>query len=188
MNCVACGKDLSSVLLTHMNISGEEFCSLSCVAKSQDTWTGKAKYAPTITGKAAIAEEMVKDGVITVEEGLQILKSPVVTGDKVAIKFDNSKPDYSLLPLDLLDGTVKVFEFGSKKYARDNFRAGFDPHRPLAACLRHLVEVQAALRLGNTEEGQARMADSESGLAHLHHAICSLLILVDSLRVKGFKV
>lgn len=102
----------------------------------------------------------------------------------VALKHDSDKIPYDLIPLDLLDGTARVFGHGLKKYGRNNYRLGFEPTRPLGAVLRHLTEVQKAIETGDN----IHMIDSETGEAHLHHAVCSLLILIDSLRKKGEKV
>lgn len=103
-----------------------------------------------------------------------------------ALKFDQDKTQYYLLPLDLLDGTADVFSFGAKKYAADNFRkaGGLDPIRTLSSCMRHLAEIQRAIITNDHE----RMADPESGKAHIHHAICSLIMMVDGLRQRGWKV
>jgi hypothetical protein len=104
--------------------------------------------------------------------------------EEASVKHDSGKVPYSYVPLDLLDGTARVLEFGAKKYDRHNFRKGFDPNRLLDAVLRHLTEVQNMLRTENTVDG----LDNESGLFHGHHAIADLLILVDTLRKKGYTV
>jgi hypothetical protein len=106
--------------------------------------------------------------------------------NNVAMKFDSGKTPYDLLPLDLLDGTARVFKGGEGKYGVDNYRSngGFDPRRPLAAILRHMSEVQRAIITGDQE----RMIDKDFGEAHLHHAICSALILIDSLRQRGWNI
>lgn len=107
-------------------------------------------------------------------------------GAGVAVKHDNGKAPYDILPLDLLEQTAVVFGKGAVKYGRENFRkgGGFEPHRPLGAALRHLAEVQRAIETNDHE----RMKDAEWGTPHLAHAICSLLILTDSLRQRGWKV
>jgi hypothetical protein len=106
--------------------------------------------------------------------------------EEVAIKHDTGKVPYDILPLDLLDSTAKVFGHGAKKYTRGNFRkgGGFDPYRPLGAALRHLAEVQRALDTGNHDV----LVDKDFGESHLAHAICSLLILTDSMRQRGWNV
>lgn len=82
-------------------------------------------------------------------------------------KFDQDKPDWSLLKLKSLEGMVEVLTFGAKKYDRDNWQlveGGED--RYLAALMRHLTAYQNGEGL-----------DEESGLPHLYHAQCCLHFL-----------
>jgi hypothetical protein len=106
--------------------------------------------------------------------------------EEIAIKHDAGKVPYDVLPLDLLDSAARVFGHGAKKYTRGNFRkgGGFDPYRPLGAALRHLAEVQRALDTGSHDV----LVDKDFGESHLAHAICSLLILTDSMRQRGWNV
>lgn len=83
-------------------------------------------------------------------------------------KFDNGKPDYTLLPWDAVEEIVKVLDFGAKKYARDNWRyVDGGEIRYLAAAFRHM----AAYNRGETH-------DPETGLSHLAHAGCCILFLL----------
>ena len=83
------------------------------------------------------------------------------------MKFDGEKPDWSLLDLNILEDTVKVLDFGAKKYQRDNWqKVENGEQRYYAALIRHLN----AFRAG--EE-----ADPESGISHLGHAMCCLLFM-----------
>lgn len=109
---------------------------------------------------------------------------PVSTRDynrlhgEVAIKHDQVKPDYSLLPLADLEGLVSVLAYGAKKYTRNNWKqgGGHDPNRLIAACLRHLAAYQ---------EGQ--LVDEESGLSHISHAACNLVFLMRQIRLTKVK-
>lgn len=85
-----------------------------------------------------------------------------------AVKLDNGKPDWSLVPFEALEGMVKVLEFGAKKYSRNNWMTsgGFSYRRVLTACMRHLFAYLSG------EDN-----DPESGLSHIHHAQCNLLFL-----------
>lgn len=87
---------------------------------------------------------------------------------KPALKFDDNKPDWSLVPFESLEGMVKVLEFGAKKYAGWNWTAdgGFQYTRVLRSCFRHLFAWARGEDL-----------DPESGLSHIHHAMCNLLFL-----------
>jgi hypothetical protein len=83
--------------------------------------------------------------------------------NKTALKFDQGKPDLSMISYELVSEVAKVRMFGSKKYDRDNWKNGFKVTRSLAAALRHIFLFLS----GETN-------DSESGLSHLAHAVCCL--------------
>jgi len=85
-----------------------------------------------------------------------------------AVKHDDGKPDWSLVPFESLEGMVKVLEFGAKKYDNWNWTAdgGFQYTRVLRSCLRHLFAWSRGEDL-----------DPESGLSHIHHAMCNLLFI-----------
>lgn len=79
------------------------------------------------------------------------------------IKFDNGKPDLSMVSYDLMEEVAYVRMFGEKKYARDNWKRGFKVTRSCAAALRHIFLFLS---------GQTN--DVESGRSHLAHAVCCL--------------
>lgn len=79
------------------------------------------------------------------------------------IKFDQGKPDLSMVSYDLLEEIAYVREFGAKKYARDNWKLGFKVTRSCAAALRHIFKFLSGETL-----------DPESGRPHLAHAVCCL--------------
>jgi len=85
------------------------------------------------------------------------------------IKFDNDKPDYSLIPPNALEDVVKVLTIGAKKYDRHNWKKldNIDD-RYFAAAQRHLW----ALQKGET-------FDDETGIHHGAHAICCMMFLVE---------
>lgn len=83
------------------------------------------------------------------------------------VKYDDNKPDWSLLPMKELIGTVHVLMHGEKKYSRDNWKFVDDgENRYYAALMRHLTAFQS---------GQTH--DPESELHHLDHAMCCLMFL-----------
>lgn len=91
-------------------------------------------------------------------------------------KHDAEKP-----PLDLLDATAllevgRVLEFGAKKYAPNNWRAGISRERLIAATLRHTLAAASGKR-----------NDPESHLSHLAHAMCCLMFALH-FEVKGTEV
>lgn len=86
---------------------------------------------------------------------------------KGGVKFDQDKPEWSLLPLkSCLEGVIRVLMVGAKKYTRHNWKAGMPWSRVLDATKRHLVA---------WEEGED--LDNETSLNHIDHALCELLFL-----------
>jgi hypothetical protein len=81
-------------------------------------------------------------------------------------RYNAGKADYSLIPMHLLEDTAKVLMFGEKKYARNNWMKGMKWTVPFACLMRHMF---AWFR--------GEEVDSDSGLPHLAHAMCNLLML-----------
>jgi hypothetical protein len=81
-------------------------------------------------------------------------------------RYNDNKPDYSLIPLCTLADEARVWEYGKKKYAEWNWVKGMDWSIPFACALRHL----AAWQRGEDN-------DKESGLPHIAHAMCNLRML-----------
>jgi hypothetical protein len=92
------------------------------------------------------------------------------------IKFDQGKPDMSLLPHDSLIEIAKVMDFGKQKYSAHNWKNEIEWSRVLAAAYRHM---------GEFNEG--RRVDSETGLSHLAHAATNLLFLLWYEKNRGAK-
>jgi len=83
-------------------------------------------------------------------------------------KYDQGKPDYTLLPWEAVEEVVRVLDFGAKKYARDNWRYVDNAEtRYLAAAIRHLAA-----------HARGEVADAETGISHLAHAGCCVLFLL----------
>lgn len=95
---------------------------------------------------------------------LKIEERPALAG----VKHDQGKPDMSLLSPHALLEVAKVMDFGKKKYAAHNWRAGMAWSRLLAAALRHLMAFMAGEDL-----------DPETGLSHLAHAMCCLMFILE---------
>lgn len=96
---------------------------------------------------------------------------PSPLGQKMAIeavKLDEGKVDWSLVPFEALEGMVRVLEFGANKYSRNNWMTGggFSYKRVLTACLRHIFAYM-----------RGEDVDPESGISHISHAQCNLLFL-----------
>ena len=83
-------------------------------------------------------------------------------------KDDSAKRRYSLLPKGTVNSVVDVLEFGSKKYADNNWQKVPDAKtRYYDAAMRHLD----AWFNGD-------LKDAETGLPHLAHAMCCLMFLM----------
>jgi hypothetical protein len=95
-------------------------------------------------------------------------KDVAFTGTTTGVKYDNGKPQWSLLPFKALGQVVEVLTYGAKKYAPDNWKKVPDARRRyIDAGFRHLT----AYASGETN-------DPETGKHHLAHAICCMLYLV----------
>lgn len=88
---------------------------------------------------------------------------------ETAVKFDNDKVDWMILPYDALEEIVKVMEFGAKKYARGNFASGegLEYTRVLNSLMRHILAFSRGEDL-----------DPETGISHMAHAGCNVLFLL----------
>ena len=91
------------------------------------------------------------------------------------IKFDDDKPDYSLVPPNALEDTVKVLTIGAKKYDRHNWKKLDNINdRYFAAAQRHMW----ALQKGETH-------DPETGIHHAAHSICCMMFLLEFFYVQN---
>lgn len=91
-------------------------------------------------------------------------------------KFDNGKPDLSLIPLSALTEEAKGFMLGADKYGRYNYTEGLEASRLIAAALRHVHAWN-----------QGEDLDPESGASHLGHARCCLAMILECSRVGTLK-
>lgn len=111
---------------------------------------------------------------------------------KEALRFNEGKTPYVYLPLDLLDGAARVMEYGEIKYSAggpENFRKGYsDLKNPLSSLIRHVEQLQRAVMKEDADGSAGHLLDKESGHAHIHHVITSAMLLIHSMRLKGWKV
>ncbi|WP_127109897.1 dATP/dGTP diphosphohydrolase domain-containing protein [Pararhodobacter zhoushanensis] len=84
-----------------------------------------------------------------------------------AVKADDSKPRYDLIPPEALEALAEILTFGAAKYAPRNWECGFRWGRVFAALMRHLWAWWA--RSG---------PDAETGRSHLWHALACLVFLI----------
>lgn len=135
------------------------------------------KHVPQMTREAQAkhykqtVEAAVSGGPSSPYSGLigdNIAAQPKQKTELGGIKHDQGKPNFALLPIGPTEEIVKVWTFGEKKYAAWNWTLGFKWSRPLAASLRHIF----AWARGEDK-------DPESGLPHLAHAACCLMMLLE---------
>lgn len=79
-------------------------------------------------------------------------------------KFDNDKSPITLVDPSFITGTADVLAFGSRKYAKHNWRKGIEVTRCLDAGFRHMLQV-----------ARGEDIDPESGLPHLYHVACCIM-------------
>jgi len=87
---------------------------------------------------------------------------------KETIKFDDGKPDFTLIPQEALLEVAKVFTLGAEKYGVFNYSNGTNLRRYIAAANRHINQW---LRGENTDE---------IGTNHLANAVASLMMALDN--------
>lgn len=105
------------------------------------------------------------------EEDVRALKAAnqLIVDAMTAQKHDHGKPRMDLLPPTALVEIGKVLAFGAQKYGDHNWRHGLAYSRLHAAAMRHITAFTAGEDL-----------DPESGLPHLAHAACCLMMLIDT--------
>ena len=93
-----------------------------------------------------------------------------------AIRYDQGKADWSLMPWEAVEEINKVLEFGAKKYAAHNWQQGegFKYTRVLNSLLRHVFAYM-----------RGEDSDPESGLSHMAHAGCNVLFILYYIKNKS---
>jgi hypothetical protein len=106
-----------------------------------------------------------------------------------AKRFNEGKPPMAYLPLDTLEGAARVMRRGADKYGTANYRKGYeDLMSPLSSLIRHVSTLQAAIESEDSQGEQGILLDDETGEAHIHHVLTSAMLLVHSMKLKGWKV
>jgi len=85
-------------------------------------------------------------------------------------KFDNEKIAYELVPVGSIEGLAKILTYGAVKYTPNNWRNVRPINRYYGALLRHVEAVR-----------KGEWLDQESGMPHLHHALCNVVFLSELL-------
>lgn len=117
-------------------------------------------YKPNVM---QIANEVMKE---IMEE-----QAPVLKKLEQGTKYDQGKPDLTIVPVEAIESMARAFMYGAKKYSRGNFKKGLEVNRTLAAALRHIYAFSSGENL-----------DPESGESHLSHALAALAMTVYNLK------
>ena len=84
-----------------------------------------------------------------------------------AVKHDEGKPRYDLVPPEALDALSRVLTFGAAKYSSRNWEKGMDWGRVFGAMMRHAWAWW-----------RGEHKDPETGYSHLWHVLCCAAFLV----------
>lgn len=93
--------------------------------------------------------------------------------NNVGVKFDNSKPDLTDIPMDAMWEMGKAFTYGQKKYGKNNYRNGMLVSRLLAAATRHIYQ-----------HLDGETIDPEAQSMHLGNAMASIAMAIYTLKNK----
>ncbi len=88
-------------------------------------------------------------------------------------RFNNGKPEISLVPYAGVEGIARASMYGKKKYSRDNWRGGMSQSGLLDCLLRH------AIKLADPDEGDF---DEESGLHHADHIAWNAAVICHAVK------
>jgi hypothetical protein len=117
--------------------------------------------------KTPILNPTSKDKDVKLSEGFAMAQAQqLIPGG--AHRANQDKLQWELLPVGPLEEITKVFQFGLKKYNRDNWRKGFPWTSVFGSTMRHLMAWAS---------GEDR--DEESGLLHLAHAAVNILFIIE---------
>lgn len=83
-----------------------------------------------------------------------------------ALRYNQGKPQWSLVDFDALEDMVRVLEYGCNKYAAHNWRKGLSINQIYESMMRHLISFI------NGENDCP-----ESGLPHVGHICCNAMFL-----------
>jgi len=90
------------------------------------------------------------------------------SASSLGLKFDSTKPDYSLLDFPYIESLIAVLTHGAAKYTRDNWKL-FHPSdipRFASAIMRHTAAIL-----------QGELIDPDSGLPHASHIAAEAMFI-----------
>lgn len=81
-----------------------------------------------------------------------------------ALRYNDGKPQWSLVHFPSLEPMVRVLEYGAKKYEPENWKQPMDKKQILDSAMRHLIRLL-----------EGHETDDESRLPEVGHLMCNLL-------------
>lgn len=84
--------------------------------------------------------------------------------EEKALRYNTDKLHWSLVDFKSLEPLVRVLEYGTKKYSKDNWKKGLDTTEVLESLSRHLFSLMAGEEI-----------DSESQLPHIGHIMANAM-------------
>lgn len=100
--------------------------------------------------------------------GYSVIEEQEYNQPEQEAKADKGKPRPSLVPPALIDGVMRIREFGTARYGDPNNWRKVDADRYHDALLRHILAMW--------EDWKA--VDPDSGMPHLWHAACNIAFLM----------
>jgi hypothetical protein len=114
--------------------------------------------------------DVIEDATSSTAEGAAIAPATSTSG---GVKHDQGKPRMDLFSFIALTRLAEVLTTGSRKYAPNQWRQGFEWSRLLSAAFRHLFAW-----------GMGQDKDPETGHSHIAHAMCNLMFLMEHIENK----
>lgn len=90
-----------------------------------------------------------------------------------ALRYNQGKLPFDELDPVFLEEMFKVLQFGQKKYGRMNWMKGAPATQYFGCMMRHLLQWY---------KGEEQ--DSESGISHLSHVACNIMMCMYNIRTK----
>jgi hypothetical protein len=92
-----------------------------------------------------------------------------------ADRYNEGKCKWSLVDFKSLEPMVKVLEYGTEKYSRDNWKKGLPVTEICESLMRHLYAFLDGENI-----------DPESGMSHIGHIQCNAMFLAHMIDKEGF--
>ena len=122
------------------------------------------KYGPIPNTEKRLMTEEERNAI---EEALT--KAATIDKDGNVLKYDEGKPDWSVMPWDALEEVVKVFEYGTEKYKKPfTYKKGIPVSQLFQSLMRHAIAW-----FFRRED-----IDPETDCNHLGHCVANALMIL----------